>query len=112
MDTPLVQDAVSYSFIVAIQVCLDVAAHLVSALGLPKPTSRADLFLALADAKILSPDLSLRLIQISGFRNILAHEYQQVDLKLVYGALEHRLNDLDEFKSSIIAFLEQQGDAS
>jgi uncharacterized protein YutE (UPF0331/DUF86 family) len=83
METPLVQDAVSYSFIVAIQVCLDIAAHLVSALGLQKPTNRADLFLALANATILSKDLSLRLIQMSGFRNILAHEYQQVDLKLV-----------------------------
>jgi uncharacterized protein YutE (UPF0331/DUF86 family) len=110
METPLVQDAVSYSFIVAIQVCLDIAAHLVSALGLQKPTSRADLFLALADAKILPQDLSLRLIQMSGFRNILAHEYQQVDLSLVYNALEHHLADLDEFKGSIINFLEEENE--
>jgi uncharacterized protein YutE (UPF0331/DUF86 family) len=106
METPLVQDAVGYSFIVAIQVCLDIAAHLVSALGLQKPATRADLFLALAKAEIVSEDLSLRLIQMSGFRNILAHEYQQVDLKLVYNALKHHLTDLDEFKDSIIDFLE------
>jgi uncharacterized protein YutE (UPF0331/DUF86 family) len=39
------------------------------------------------------------------FRNILVHDYLEVDLKIVYDVLQNRLDDLEELKKIFASFL-------
>ena len=40
-----------------------------------------------------------------GFRNILVHDYLEVDRKIVYDVLQNRLGDLEELKKVFVTFL-------
>ena len=51
-----------------------------------------------------SPEpVAARYEAITGFRNILVHGYQTVDLRVVRDVVEHRLDDLLEFVTAIRA---------
>jgi len=106
--TPLVQNATCYSFIVVIQACIDIASHIVAALGLRKPTTSRDLFTVLTEAGILSRELVSELEGMVGFRNILTHEYWIVDFDRVYDSLQTDLQGFDRFREQILAFLDEQ----
>jgi uncharacterized protein YutE (UPF0331/DUF86 family) len=107
-STPLVKDATCYSFIVAIQACIDIASHIVAALGLRKPAGSRDLFNVLAEAKILSAELVADMEGMVGFRNILTHAYWIVDFDRVYDSLHMHLPDFDRFREQVLAFLDTQ----
>ena len=104
--TPLVRDATCYSLIIAIQACIDIASHIVAALGLRKPAASRDLFAILAEEKILPSELVSDMQGMVGFRNILAHEYWVVDFDQVYDSLQQDLQHFDRFRDSILAFLD------
>jgi uncharacterized protein YutE (UPF0331/DUF86 family) len=80
----------------AVQACIDVAAHLVAELGLRTPEDYRDTFRGLADEDLLDRDLAQRLGDAAGMRNILVHEYLEIDPRQVWRALE-RLDDLRAF---------------
>ncbi len=80
----------------AVQACIDVAAHLVAELGLRTPDTYREAFLGLAHEGLVHEDLAQRLGDAAGMRNILVHEYLEIDPRQVWRALE-RLDDLRAF---------------
>jgi len=86
---------------IAIQAALDAASHIVSDARLGEPATNRALFEILATHGYLSRDLSARLGQMAGFRNILVHGYAEVDPLIVKDVLLHRLGDLDAFVIAI-----------
>lgn len=94
---------------VAIQACLDIANHIVSSLGLKRPSSKAsEVFLTLAEEGIIPKELAERLAAATGYRNILAHEYLEVDRHLTYLNIQDNLPDLAQFAKYIEGFLEKK----
>jgi uncharacterized protein YutE (UPF0331/DUF86 family) len=87
----------------AIQICIDVAAHLIAERGPKMPDDYRGVFGALAPE--LDPQLAERLAAAAGMRNVLVHLYLEVDDEAVWDALFH-LNDLRQFA----AFAQQQLD--
>ncbi len=63
----------------AIQTALDLANHLIANFGLPRPTRYRETFQILAKAGWISRRLSGKLEALAGFRNILAHNYPDLD---------------------------------
>lgn len=45
---------------------------------------------------------------MAGFRNVLVHNYADLDNAIVYGALKKRLGDFDEYARAIVTYLECQ----
>jgi uncharacterized protein YutE (UPF0331/DUF86 family) len=86
---------------IAIQAALDVASHIVSDRRLGEPRSNRELFASLARDKWLTEDLARTLAAMAGFRNVLVHGYDTVDLDIVRDLLEHRLDDLLAFTRAI-----------
>jgi uncharacterized protein YutE (UPF0331/DUF86 family) len=82
----------------ALQICLDVAAHLVGELGLPPPDEYRQSFVRLRDSGALQSDLADRLAIAAGLRNRLVHGYADLDDAQVFAALG-RLDDLRAFAS-------------
>ena len=89
----------------SIECLLDIANMLVSGLGLRKPERYQETVDILAGAGVLSHELAHRLAGVTGFHNVLVHEYLEVDRGLVYQYLQENLGDLKAFAQEVIRFV-------
>jgi len=92
-----VQDVVLHNLWLAIQGCIDIAAHIVTDEGLGQPSSMAALFDLLHAQSILDANLADRLRRATGLRNLIVHEYVRLDLSLVFQIARDDLGDLESF---------------
>lgn len=90
-------DAVVLHLWQATQIVIDVALGACLALRLGAPGSYADAFRRLQNAGIVEPALAGRLVRAAGFRNVVAHAYESLDLKRVHRAAADGPADLLEF---------------
>jgi len=91
----------------SIECVLDIGTMLVTGLGLRRPERHQDVIQILIEAGVLSPELGARLTGIAGFRNILVHEYLQIDRNLVYQKLQEGVTDFEDFAAEVVRFLQQ-----
>ncbi len=92
---------VEHTLQIAIQSALDVASHIASDQRLGEPETNRALFQLLARADVISTDLSERLAEMAGFRNVLVHGYDDVQVQIVEDVVRNHLGDLDEFVASV-----------
>jgi len=99
------QDAIAINLQRAIEISIDMANHLVKdkKLGLPKESRES--FTLLERAGIIPADLSKKLHGMIGFRNILVHEYQKLELSVMIDVIENRLGDLADFSTLVLRAL-------
>ena len=86
----------------AIQVCLDIANYLIAHLRLTAPEELPNVFDILGREGILPADLARRMVGMVRFRNILVHDYLEMDARRVYRHLREDLDDLDRFARVIV----------
>ncbi len=100
----MVQDAIAMNLQRICQACIDLANHMIriNRLGLPK--SSADSFRILSDKGIISADISENLRRMTGFRNILVHDYQNVDINILTDIIEHHLEELILYTNEILKY--------
>ena len=91
------QRFVEHTLQLAIQAALDAASHIVADERLGEPSTYRELFELLEKAGYVSRELSTELEKMAGFRNILVHGYDSVDLTIVKDIVENRLDDLERF---------------
>jgi uncharacterized protein YutE (UPF0331/DUF86 family) len=92
---------IEHTLQIAIQAVLDVAAHTVSDQHLGEPRTNRELFDLLERYGWISNELAASLRAMAGFRNILVHGYEAVDLAIVEDVVRTRLDDLVEFVRSV-----------
>jgi uncharacterized protein YutE (UPF0331/DUF86 family) len=78
----------------AIQRALDLAAHLSAATPGARPQTLARLFDRLADDGVIAPEHAARLGAMARFRNLLVHDYGEIDPERVWAILTSDLGDL------------------
>ena len=96
---------VEHTLQIAIQAALDIASHMVSDDRLGEPETNQELFDLLVKAGLVEPSLAATLRDMAGFRNVIVHGYQDVDLGVVEDVVRNHLDDLLAFVSSIRARL-------
>jgi len=84
-----------------IQATIDLAEAFISFKNFRKPTTFKENFQILEEEKIITPELTEKLVKMVGFRNIIAHDYEEINYEIVYDVLQNRLKDIEEFISSI-----------
>lgn len=89
----------------AIQAVLDISHHIVADMKLNLPADSKELFGLLAAQKILPVRLSKKLVSMAGFRNVLVHEYLEIDRRRVYGVLRNDLGDFANFIKAVSKLL-------
>jgi uncharacterized protein YutE (UPF0331/DUF86 family) len=99
------QDAIAANLQRMAEQAIDLANHVIRKrkLGLPKDSRES--FDLLARAGVIPPELAKKLKGMVGFRNIMVHEYQKLDLKIMKDVIENRLDDLIEFTNMVIRFV-------
>jgi uncharacterized protein YutE (UPF0331/DUF86 family) len=88
-----------------IEICADIAGHIISDKGYRVPATYADTFRVLYENGILSKELFETMEKIAKFRNIIVHHYDKVDAEIVIGILKKDLKDFSAYKDAIINIL-------
>ncbi|MFC1590893.1 DUF86 domain-containing protein [Thermodesulfobacteriota bacterium] len=86
-----------------IEVCLDIAGHIISDKAFRVPANCADIFRVLQEQKILDADLSDTMQQMARFRNLVVHHYDKTDPAIVINILRNSLKDFKEFEKTVIS---------
>jgi uncharacterized protein YutE (UPF0331/DUF86 family) len=94
-------DAVILHLWQATQVVIDLATSACLHFKLGAPASYADAFRRLSDAQVIAGDLASRLGRAAGFRNVVAHAYDQLDMVRVYRAAREGPADLRAFLAAL-----------
>jgi len=98
------QDSVLHNLQLAIQGCIDIGSHIISDEGWGIAGSLGDILYTLRDRNVIEAELTERLVSMIGFRNILIHEYDDINIDIVYDVLQNRLKDIDQYLLSIIDY--------
>ena len=98
------QDIIVHNLQLAIQGCIDVASHVVSDEGWAVPDTLAGLFDILKQHKVIPPDLNEKLKKMVGFRNIIIHEYANMDMGKVFRIFTHDIEDIGIFLKYICEY--------
>ncbi|MBI4640822.1 MAG: DUF86 domain-containing protein [Candidatus Tectomicrobia bacterium] len=89
--------SVEHGLQLSIQIVLDIGNHILAALGEQEIENYVEVIEKLGERGIIPEDFSARIRGMAGFRNILVHEYAEVNLREVYRILQERLDDFREF---------------
>lgn len=93
----------------AAEAVFDIGNHLLAARFNVHPTDYEDVLRRLAEHGVISRDLRDRLRGLGGFRNILVHEYLDIDQARVYEYLQTRLSDFDLLAGELERFFAREG---
>ena len=94
-------DAVVLHLWQATQIVIDLAVSACVALGSGTPQSYADAFRRLQAAGFIEAALADRLVRAAGFRNLVAHAYERLDMTRVHQAARTGPADLRAFVAAI-----------
>ena len=100
------QDIIALNLQRAVQLCVDLATHIIAETDAPAPSTMAENFQLLQDLKIINPQLAQRLRKAVGFRNIAVHSYRQIDWDIVFRICRENVNDFIDFAKAIAVRLE------
>jgi len=100
--------AVERNFQVSIECILDIGNHVIAEKGFESPDESADIIRIMGEENLVPSEYSVRIKGMTGFRNILIHEYTEIDYHLLYDYLTNHLDDFREFARYISVFLEKE----
>jgi uncharacterized protein YutE (UPF0331/DUF86 family) len=89
--------AVERYLYLAIQATIELAESIVAMKKYRKPASYRESFDILCEEKFISASMREKLVRMTGFRNIIAHDYEKVDFGIVYDSLKKNLADIERF---------------
>lgn len=91
------QDIVSLNLSRAVQISVDIGAHLIAGMEVPPPDTMGQTFDLLAEEGVLNRELASSLKKAVGFRNIAVHNYENINWEIVHSIVKYHLADFSEF---------------
>ena len=85
----------------AIQACIDLAVHACVDDALGAPASSADAFALIARHGTIDDALARRLTGAAGLRNLIVHQYADIDLERIVRIIHDDLDDLRRFVAAL-----------
>lgn len=103
------QLAVERALQLAIQIVIDIATHILATTSNVTPKDYRDAILKLAHIGVIPTTFAERIASMPGFRNVLVHDYIEIDPSRVYRNLQDELDDFVEFARYINDWLDKNG---
>ncbi|MDP2212121.1 MAG: DUF86 domain-containing protein [Candidatus Aquicultor sp.] len=97
--------AIERGLLLAIESILDIGSHIVADEKLGRPKDYTEIIDVLGDKDVIPKDYAEQIRGIAGFRNILIHEYVEIDIEKVYEYLQKAPEQFDTFRFHIGKFL-------
>ncbi len=103
---PYLQDVIERNFEVAAQACIDISNRIISLEDFQKPADYYQAIERLGEHDILPEKFADEFAPIAGFRNLLVHQYLEIDYEEVYEYLQN-LEQLYKFMDHIREWLSE-----
>ena len=97
---------VAHTLQIAIQAAQDVSSHIVSDLRLGEPSTNRELFEILNRNSWISDKVAEMMAIAVGFRNVVVHGYEALDVRIMKNILLNHLEDLLSFVAEIRRMLD------
>lgn len=95
------QDILTVNLTRAVQICVDLATHIIAESERPAPTSMGDAFDALVSLGVIDDTLADTMKRAVGFRNVAVPQYQAIDHRVVFAISTSRLGDFVTFARAV-----------
>jgi uncharacterized protein YutE (UPF0331/DUF86 family) len=100
------QDILALNLSRAVQICVDIGAHIIAEIDVPPPDTMGQTFDLLAQEGVLNNQLADSLKKAVGFRNIAVHNYDSINWDIVHSIVKFHLADFSEFAKVVAKRLE------
>ena len=97
------QDIIALNLSRAVQLCVDLALHRLSATGQTTPATMGAAFDDLAQIGTINTHLAQRMKSAVGFRNLAVHQYEAMDWLIVHAICTKHLEDFRMFARLMVA---------
>lgn len=91
------QDAIAMNLQRIAELTIDIANYLIKSKKLGLPQDTADAFVLLHRANLISADMTKNMKGMVGFRNVVVHEYQKMNLSIMIDVIENHLREPLDF---------------
>jgi len=88
-----------------IEICVDIANHIIADGTMRTPMNYADTFRVLSENNIIGPELFGPLESMAKVRNVIVHQYEVVDAEIVVAVLRRHLEDFLKFRDAVLEHL-------
>jgi uncharacterized protein YutE (UPF0331/DUF86 family) len=105
VENKLVHRTVERTLHLAVEACLDIGQHIIAREGFRTPTDNKDVFAVLSEEGVVPSSLLPSLVSMAKLRNLIVHDYAQIDNHVVFSILKQRLGDF-AFAQSVVHYLE------
>jgi len=106
LSDPDRQDILALNIMRAVQICVDMAAHVVARHDEPAPATMGEAFDGLQRLGLIDAALCRSLKAAVGFRNVAVHSYQQIDWEIVHAIAWNQIGDFRSFARAIRSYSE------
>lgn len=89
--------AVERYLYLVMQASIDLSEAVISYKKFRKPSTMSESFHILEEADIIPSDLREQMVNMTGFRNIIAHDYENLNYDIVYDVLQNRMINIEKF---------------
>jgi uncharacterized protein YutE (UPF0331/DUF86 family) len=96
-----IKGAVERYLYLVTQSTIDLAESIIAYKKLRKPTTMAESFHILHEAGVISDELKQKLVQMTGFRNVITHAYEDLDYDIVFDILHNGKKDISAFLETL-----------
>jgi uncharacterized protein YutE (UPF0331/DUF86 family) len=90
---------------ILVELCIDMANHIISDQKMRFPDGYADTFKVLLENRVINQRLWSRMDKMAKFRNVIVHQYEKIDPAIVVSILQKYLADFEKFGKAITKFL-------
>jgi len=101
-----VQRIVERTLQMMIETCVDIANHIISDKEFRTPVTYADAFKVLCENGIITNDMLFVMEKMAKFRNIVVHQYENIDAAIIITILTKHLDDFMQYKDAITRYLQ------
>ena len=95
------QESILFNIQMAVQNCIDIAAHIISDEGFGVPGSTNEMFYLLEENGYLDNEITEKMVKAVGLRNLVVNEYSKIDLDRIFEVAQKDIADLTEYLKSI-----------
>lgn len=100
-----IQRIVERTLQMMIELCVDIANHIIADKKYRVPTSYSDTFQVLEEEGLVSKKQYKTMKKIAQFRNIIVQHYDKIDEAIVVNILRQNLKDFLEYRDSVLKII-------
>lgn len=100
------QDILAINLERAVQLAVDIGAHIISNSVNTSPATMGEVFTILEKMDVIQLSTAEKMYSAVGFRNIAVHAYEKINWSIVYSIINDNLNDFRLFARDISDFLQ------